>query len=203
METKRPLLLIFCKAPVRGKVKTRLAKTIGDNNALKIYQQLLHKTAEVVQGLEVDLHIWYSDHLTATAFHSLQGKTFIQQGDDLGTRMARAFKQGFATHQKVIIIGTDLWSLQKQMIHTAIEQLDQNDAVVGPSTDGGYYLLGTRNFIPQLFENKSWSTSTVLSDTLKDLTTKKVYLLEEKTDIDTYEDVLQFPELMAVIDDKK
>ena len=203
METKRPLLLIFCKAPVKGKVKTRLAKTIGDNNALKIYQQLLHKTAEVVQGLEVDLHIWYSDHLTATEFHSLQGKTFIQQGDDLGTRMARAFKQGFATHQKVIIIGTDLWSLQKQMIHTAIEQLDQNDAVVGPSTDGGYYLLGTRYFIPQLFENKSWSSSTVLSDTLKDLTTKKVYLLEEKTDIDTYEDVLQFPELMAVIDDKK
>lgn len=203
METKRPLLLIFCKAPVKGKVKTRLAKTIGEDNALKIYQQLLRKTAEAVQGLDVDCHLWYSDHMTAKAFQSIRAEISVQQGDDLGTRMAHAFQQGFATHQKVIIIGTDLWSLQKQMIRTAIEQLDQHDAVLGPSTDGGYYLLGTRYFIPQLFENKSWSTSTVLQDTLNDLATNKVHLLEEKTDIDTYEDLQQFPELMAVIDDKK
>lgn len=197
---KSNLLLVFCKNPQKGKVKTRLAKSIGDDKALLIYEKLLEKTAVVLSQLNCDIALYYSENIPEQdCFKHLKATKKRQVGDDLGKRMANAFQAGLSTHQKVVIIGTDLWTLESQDIEKAFAALNQNTAVLGPAQDGGYYLLGLRHFIPRLFENKAWGTGEVLEKTKNDLQGEKVYLLDEKNDIDTHEDLQQHPDLAACI----
>ena len=197
---KTNLLLVFCKNPQKGKVKTRLAKSIGDDKALIIYEKLLDKTAAVLNKLHCDIAVYYSENIPEQdKFKFLKTTRKKQVGDDLGTRMANAFIEGLKTHQKVVIIGTDLWTLESKDIEKAFAALNQNTAVLGPAQDGGYYLLGLRHFIPRLFANKAWGTGEVLENTKNDLQGEKVYLLDEKNDIDTYEDLQQHPDLAACI----
>ena len=197
---KTNLLLVFCKNPQKGKVKTRLAKSIGDDKALIIYEKLLDKTAAVLNKLHCDIAVYYSENIPKQdKFKFLKTTRKQQVGDDLGTRMANAFIEGLKTHQKVVIIGTDLWTLESKDIDNAFAALNQNTAVLGPAQDGGYYLLGLRHFIPRLFANKAWGTGEVLENTKNDLQGEKVYLLDEKNDIDTYEDLQQHPDLAACI----
>ena len=197
---KTNLLLVFCKNPQKGKVKTRLAKSIGDDKALIIYEKLLDKTAAVLNKLHCDIAVYYSENIPKQdKFKFLKTTRKQQVGDDLGTRMANAFIEGLKTHQKVVIIGTDLWTLESKDIDNAFAALSQNTAVLGPAQDGGYYLLGLNHFIPRLFENKAWGTPEVLDKTISDLQGDKVYLMTEKNDIDTYEDLQQYPDLAACI----
>ena len=113
-----------------------------------------------------------------------------QQGKDLGIRMSNAFAEAFQEgYQKVIIIGSDLYDLHSETIEEAFQNLDTHEVVIGPAKDGGYYLLGMKSFIPEIFQQKKWSTATVLQDTLADLKSKKVTLLATKNDIDTFEDI--------------
>ena len=110
---KSNLLLVFCKNPQKGKVKTRLAKSIGDDKALLIYEKLLEKTAVVLSQLSCDIALYYSENIPEQdCFKHLKATTKQQVGDDLGKRMANAFQAGLNTHQKVVIIGTDLWTLE-------------------------------------------------------------------------------------------
>ena len=91
--------------------------------------------------------------------------------------MQHAFQDAFAAgYEKVIIIGTDLIDLSKEIIEEAYLQLETNDVVMGPAQDGGYYLLGMKSLHPNVFEKKSWGTSTVSAETLNDLKDKKVHL---------------------------
>ena len=113
--------------------------------------------------------------------------------------MANAFIDGFSTHSPIVIIGTDLWTLDVLDIHKAFEALKTHKTVIGPSADGGYYLLGLQEFIPNLFEEKKWGSPTVLIDTLNELKKEDVNLLEEKNDIDTYNDLKDHPELMQLL----
>ena len=197
---KSNLLLVFCKNPQKGKVKTRLAKSIGDDRALFIYEKLLEKTAVVLNQLNCDIALYYSENIPEQdCFKHLKATKKRQVGDDLGKRMAKAFQEGLSTHQKVVIIGTDLWTLESQDIEKAFTALNQNTAVLGPAQDGGYYLLGLTHFIPSLFANKAWGTGEVLKKTKSDLQGEKVYFLDEKNDIDTREDLQQHPDLVACI----
>ncbi len=123
----------------------------------------------------------------------------MQSGNDLGERMANAFEEGFRLYSPIIVIGTDLWTLDVFDIHKAIKALKMHSTVVGPSSDGGYYLLGLNAFNPKVFEQKKWGTSTVLSSTLNDLKEEDVFLLQEKNDIDTYNDLSKHPELMQLL----
>lgn len=197
---KENLLLVFCKNPVLGKVKTRLAAQIGNENALTVYKKLLTKTAQVINDLSCDIVLYYSDSVIEDdEFNTTAEEKKVQQGLDLGARMANAFKNGFKAHEKIVIIGTDLWTLEPQNIENAFSALEQHTAVLGPSLDGGYYLLGLKKFIPRVFENKAWGTSEVFSKTMADLKENEVYLLNEKNDIDTLEDLQQHPDLEACI----
>ena len=104
---KTNLLLVFCKNPQKGKVKTRLAKSIGDDKALIIYEKLLDKTAAVLNKLHCDIAVYYSENIPKQdKFKFLKTTRKKQVGDDLGARMANAFIEGLKTHQKVVIIGT-------------------------------------------------------------------------------------------------
>ncbi|MDG2431325.1 TIGR04282 family arsenosugar biosynthesis glycosyltransferase [Flavobacterium sp.] len=189
------LILIFTRNPELGKVKTRLAATIGDENALEIYIQLLEHTKKVALETSYDRQVLYSvainhdDMWEATAFQKK-----LQVGTDLGERMHNAFQGGFdAGYEKIVIIGSDLIALESADIDKAMQKLDDNDIVIGPAEDGGYYLLGMKNIPDNIFKNKEWGTDTVLKDTLLDIASLNYHLLEEKNDIDTYEDIKNIP----------
>jgi glycosyltransferase A (GT-A) superfamily protein (DUF2064 family) len=111
--------------------------------------------------------------------------------------MKTAFNDGFNDgFNKVIIIGSDIYSLEKSDIEKAFHQLNCHDAVIGPATDGGYYLLGLRFNISSIFDGKEWSSKNVLNETLIDLKSKSIYLLDYKNDIDNYDDLLKEKKLL-------
>lgn len=198
---KQPLLIVFAKNPALGKVKTRLAKTIGTHNALKIYQQLLQKTAHVLAEIEDTIYIYGTEkEHPIEAFNAVASGQFVQHGNNLGQRMARAFDENFPEFSPILIIGADLWTLEKEDISNALQALKTHDIVIGPSEDGGYYLLGLNHPHPNIFINKQWGSSTVFNDTCHEIKDEKLYLLQLKNDIDTYADLIQYPELLQCIE---
>jgi len=192
------LILIFTRNPELGKCKTRLAKTIGDENALTIYKILLQHTADVIEQIDCDKAVYYSvkvrdnDIWDNTIYQKHQ-----QHGNNLGLRMQNAFNNSFKVgYEKVLIVGSDLYDLKPKYIQEAFDNLDNHDVTIGPAEDGGYYLLGMKILHPNIFENKDWGTETVRKDTLNDLKNKSVFLLEELNDIDLYEDLKKYDQLL-------
>ncbi len=190
-----PLLIVFIKNTEKGKVKTRLAKTIGDEKALSVYQQLLSHTHQITSPLAVAKQVYYSNFVAENDMWNDGNFTkHIQQGNDLGERMSTAFEQGFKSgHQPICIIGSDCYALNTQIIETAFEQLKSSDVVLGPATDGGYYLLGMNHFYPDLFTNKTYSTAHVYKEAREEVEKlhKTLYTLPELSDIDTIDDLVR------------
>ena len=189
------LLLVFTRNPELGKVKTRLAKTVGNATALKIYIFLLERTRDIAVKVAADKAVYYSvkirenDIWDASIFQKHQ-----QVGEDLGIRMSHAFKNGFkAGYEKVMIIGSDLYDLTAETIENAFIALKDNEVVIGPAEDGGYYLLGMNSLEEKVFKNKKWGTETVRKNTLEELKDKKVFLLGELNDVDVFEDIEHHP----------
>ena len=196
------LLLVFTRNPELGKVKTRLAKTIGDEAALKTYKILLKHTANVIEKIACDKAIYYSVKVRENDGWSESFQKHKQEGNDLGIRMYNAFKKGFESgYKKVVIVGSDLFDLEEKHINKAFEELTNNDVVIGPAEDGGYYLLGLKKENKAIFQNKNWGTSTVLNDTLQNLKEHSISYLEELNDIDTYEDLEKNTKLKQLIND--
>lgn len=185
------LLLIFAKNIILGKVKTRIARTEGDNFAFSVYKRLIDITEEESLRLEnADVHVYFSD-VVINAKWPNQHK-FVQQGNDLGERMMDAFQRGFDLgYKRIIGIGTDLPDLNAAVMSEGLEKLKSFDTVFGPSEDGGYYLIGMNRMIPQIFENKPWSTESLLEVTLDELDELKISSVKLGTlnDIDTIEDL--------------
>jgi hypothetical protein len=184
-------LIIFVRNSELGKVKTRLAKTIGNEKALEVYQDLLFHTMSVTQMVDCDKFVFYDK---STAVNDIWSSNFfekkIQRGVDLGVKMQNAFEELFNIgYKNCIIVGSDLFDLQTKHITDAFHKLERNHAVIGPAEDGGYYLLGLKKIIPALFSDKNWGTETVLKDTLKNLSYYSVGFLEVLNDIDTIEDL--------------
>ena len=118
------------------------------------------------------------------------------KGNDLGERMHNAFDELLhLDYKKVIIVGSDLLDLDEQIIEEAIQKLDDNDVVLGPAEDGGYYLLGMKQLHPAIFKNKAWGTETVREATMLDLKNKAVSLLKTLNDIDTFNDMKHYNQL--------
>ncbi len=191
MTNSKNLLLIFTRNPVLGKCKTRLAATIGDPAALEVYKFLLRHTANITHGLNVHKKVYYSESIWKNdVWDEKVYEKNVQQGNNLGERMAQAFSQGFNQgFEKIIIIGSDMLDLSPSDLENAFSALDENNFVIGPAEDGGYYLLGMKIFKPQLFQNKDWGKDTVLADSMADLQTEKISVLASKNDIDVYEDI--------------
>jgi len=164
------LLIIFYRNPVLGKVKTRLAETIGDAQALNVYQKLARHTNDITVHLPIDKAVYYSDSVDAADRWSNDSyQKHLQKGNSLGERMSNAFETSFSSgYQRVCIIGTDCFELSAAIIEEAFNRLPSHDAVIGPATDGGYYLLGMKRFHANIFENKRWSTDSVFAETVND-----------------------------------
>ena len=190
---KTNALLIFTRNPELGKVKTRLAKTIGDQAALTVYCDLLLHTMTVTKSIDCDKFVFYDTTITQDDIWDTQFYTKkLQSHGDLGTRMHNAFQALFDLgYQKCIIIGSDLFDLKSNHIETAFNKLLNHDVVIGPAADGGYYLLGLKMNNSIIFQNKNWGTPTVLASTLHDLKNHSISFLETLNDIDTFEDLQQ------------
>lgn len=187
-------IIIFIKNPVKGKVKTRLAKDIGDDRALAVYCRLLDLTEQAVSKVDADKHLFYSDHIDLTDNWANKSYTkHVQyQSSDLGERMYQAFKTVFDEgYTKVLIIGSDCPEISTQLIEGSFDALDKKDVVIGPAADGGYYLLGMSTLEKKYFEDKEWSTSSVRLDTIRTIEAigKDYLLLKELRDLDNIADL--------------
>jgi hypothetical protein len=185
--------MVFAKNPEIGKVKTRLAKTIGDEKALMIYLKLLEHTYAIADKVFADKAVFYSEKVQEfDILDYYKFPKFLQKGENLGDRMDRAFGQAFGQHyEKVIIIGSDCYELTSEIIEDALVALDNHNVVVGPAHDGGYYLLGMDRHYSHLFRNKVWSSENVLLDTILDLKKLKLSysLLPTLSDVDEEKDL--------------
>jgi len=194
------LLIIFLRNPILGKVKTRLAATIGPEKALEVYNLLLARTQDITQLLPCDKVVYYSDVIEKEdIWDNNIYKKELQQEGDLGDRMRQAFEHGFEQGYKhICLIGSDCYELSDEIIAEALEKLRMVDMVLGPSLDGGYYLIGLRTLYPELFQNKQWSTDTVLQSTLQDAKNKKISfaLLPTLTDVDEEKDLISIDDLL-------
>jgi uncharacterized protein len=192
---KENALIIFAKNLVYGKVKTRLAASVGNDAAFSIYKALLRHTRSVADFINADKIVFYSDKIEHNDEWNNDYSKTIQFGKDLGERMKNAFEGTFKNdYNKAMIIGTDCPFLPEQIIEDAFEKLNERDVVVGPAYDGGYYLLGMKKLHPCLFKNIHWSTPEVLKETLLacDKNDLDYFLLPALPDIDEEKDLIHF-----------
>ncbi len=184
-------LIVFIKNPVLGTVKTRLAKTIGDTKALKVYKDLIVKSRVVAEAVIAKRFLFYYKEIKSDGWSTDNFHKKLQNSGDLGQKMKAAFTEVIEDNSKSVIIGSDCYDLTSDIINEAFEELNSNDLVLGPANDGGYYLLGMKKLIPELFEGINWSTELVLKQTLEkaDRLQLKVKCLQELIDIDNIEDL--------------
>ncbi len=164
-------LIIFIRNPVLGQVKTRLAKTLGDAKALEAYRLMLAHTLAITKSLSCDKFLYYADAPDITdEWPNEVFRKRMQATGDLGEKMSAAFDELFREgYDEVVIIGSDCLDLSESVIEEALKCLHDKPVVIGPSGDGGYYLLGMNSLVKALFVNKSWSSDRVFSATVRDL----------------------------------
>lgn len=193
-------LIVFAREPIPGEVKTRLAASLGDHTAAELYKTMLQDTLRTVRqltGIEVVVFWACDDKALPLLAERYRCNSRCQISGDLGQRMQAAFAEMFAHgFELCCIIGSDAPDLPLPYILEAYRLLEapHTDVVLGPSKDGGYYLLGLCQVWSQLFVNIPWSTAAVLERTLtaaRDSALTAV-LLPEWQDIDTLEDLQAF-----------
>ncbi len=200
----REKLLIFARLPERGAVKTRIARRLGDEATLEIYTamlaDLLGSIGPSSEDVEVEI-LWTASGVPGgSELRKYFGKHSLarQAGADLGERLNVAFMERLLFHQaeKVVVIGTDDPSLTREIIDRAFKLLDSCDWVIGPATDGGYYLLGCRAgaYRPAVFKDIDWGTSVVFDQTLTTIRIENhcIAVLPRRSDIDFVEDLQTF-----------
>lgn len=197
-------LLLFARLPELGKVKTRLARDLGPERALAVYEAMLRTVLTSIGPSTEEMEIECMWPPTAAANGELLRRAFgahaaaMQTGANLGDRLSMAFSERFFFHRtdKVIAIGADDPLLPRALIDHAFALLESCEYVLGPASDGGYYLFGCRaqSFEPDVFRGIEWGTASVLSATLKHIagTGRTVALLPERFDIDTAADLQQY-----------
>ncbi len=191
-------IIVFAIFPIEGKVKTRLAKNMGNKFAVSFYKVCAeHTFKELVKVNETgsELFLFCPEENVIAQVKRWAGNKFnyySQQGSNLGLKMYNAFDTVFKKgYKKVIIIGTDAPDISMNIMQSAISVLDNYSVVIGPSNDGGYYLLGFKSKLIDLFSGIEWSTDSVFDNTIKKLNNSKInyFILDELIDIDTLEDL--------------
>lgn len=195
------ILIVFAKPPVLGKVKTRLAATIGDDLALKLYHKMLDHTLEqALQGFW-ETHIYWSE--PAEVHFDGIAETHLQTNGSLGNKMAHAMEQTFMHYKakRVVLAGTDCPHFSTKIVQSAFEKLRGNDVVFGPATDGGYYLVGMSAYHPKVFALDKWSHSQVLNQTLSlaKAALLKVEVVSTLQDVDKARDLRNFPQFASYV----
>ena len=184
-------LITFIKSPSLGNAKTRIAKVAGGEAAMQIYRQLLAITRDVVLNVDCSRLLYYAQYIDHhDEWSSDHFNKYIQSEGDLGERMKSAFEEAFKLHNQVIIIGSDCPYIDHHIIESAFDSLDRYDVVIGPSNDGGYYLIGMAKPYFSLFDNMPWSTTALFDLTIDKCKQEKYsyHLCPTLSDIDYIED---------------
>lgn len=188
MFAERVPLLVFAKAPRPGRVKTRLVPVLGEEGAARLYAAFLEDTwamASDVAGFAPEL--WVATDEDAAALAPRESR--VQVEGDLGARMSAAMSDALARAPRVVVIGSDAPTLPRERLSDALRALDVHEVVLGPSVDGGYYLVGARG-APVVFPTGvRWSTRHALADTIAGLGSRSVHLLRPHYDVDTPDDL--------------
>jgi rSAM/selenodomain-associated transferase 1 len=213
--TPHAALVIFAKAPIPGEVKTRLCPPLTPDEAATLHGSFVldmlerSKTAVAKLKLPLDRYLACTPSSTFVFFKIMeerQGVKLIDQtGADLGSRMSQTFETMFARgYTRGLIVGTDVPSLPLDHYRQALAQLETHDLVLGPAIDGGYYLIGLKRTVPDLFVGIPWSTERVLGKTQEKASTLglKTALLPPWRDVDTIEDLQALIE-SSTLDAKK
>lgn len=203
-------LLIFIKNPELGKVKTRLAATIGDEKALEVFKKLLVNIHDKSLNVRADKLLFYSTFVDQNDIweNDVFNKYVQNQSSDLGQRMLSAFEEardlGYA---KALIVGSDIYEVSTDILQEGFELLEDAETVIGPSHDGGYYAIGfnfdkihSPKFLQDVFLNKTWSHDLVAQEALVTINSYSYTCnyLPILSDIDTEEDLKNFPDLYNI-----
>jgi len=191
-------IIVFARLPVKGKVKTRLAKELGIDFATSFYKVCAEHTFDEILELKntgITPFLFFSEESEFDEIKNWSGnkfRYFPQQGRDLGERMLNAFNKIFdAGYKNIIIVGTDAPGITAELINDALDHLKSYNCVIGPTDDGGYYLMGLNSSLDYLFKEMEWSTNSVFSKTLERLkqNNQSYYVMEKMNDIDTKKDL--------------
>jgi rSAM/selenodomain-associated transferase 1 len=194
-------VIIFTKYPHKGKVKTRLAKGIGNELAAKFYKitaEYIFNEISKLLNSGISCYLYFDNESDEKSIRKWIKHDFIfliQHDTDLGNRMINAFKEVFDRgHSEVIIIGTDVPDITSEFLLQGFDELKKNDLVICPAADGGYNFLGIKKTSPFLFRNIEWSSETVLQKTLiiAEKQKLKIKLLKELNDIDTQPELMEW-----------
>lgn len=198
---------VFAKYPEPGRAKTRLIPALGPQGAASLHEQLVRHTLNSVGALlalrDVDAQIWTAG-ADPSAFADRFGTPLpcvAQEEGDLGQRMLAAFRGMLRASRSGVLIGTDCPDLSAGLLTLAFEALHTADVVLGPASDGGYYLIGLNRPVPALFENIEWSTSSVLAKTLERASALglTVRLLPTLSDVDEPHDLAVWERVRAIM----
>jgi rSAM/selenodomain-associated transferase 1 len=198
MPTHANALVVMAKAPLPGTVKTRLVPPLSHEEAAELYQALLLDLLESLGSFKLaDPFVAFTPAETASLFNEITPPGFVcfpQRGEDLGARMNNVFLDLFTQgYENLVIIGSDLPALPSCFLEEAFVMLgrSEKEVVLGPSRDGGYYLIGMGRSIPEIFKGIPWGEENVLATTLQKISSLglKAYLLPTWFDIDTPEDL--------------
>ncbi len=184
------------KYPEKGKVKTRLARELGDDFVYNLYRCFIDDILESTKNLPYETIISCYSCSTREITHFL-GEDFRyedQNGADLGERMYNAIRDAFDKgFDQIVLFGSDIPDISVEILSDAFKGLEKNDIVIGPSADGGYYLIGFNrdSLRRELFSDVTWSTSLVLFETLTKIELMRLscLLLDELYDIDEMDDL--------------
>jgi rSAM/selenodomain-associated transferase 1 len=190
---RKSAIIIFIKNPDLGRVKKRLAKTVGDDKALEVYKQMLAHAQLITKTLSTDKFLYYDKAIDKN--DAWPNEIYIkkkQSGTDMANRISNAFKEVYKLgYEHIVIIGSDCLELDERIIRLAFRQLDHFDTVLGPTKDGGFYLLGMNSLYPEIFKVSGWGTARLTPGTLKTIQTlnKTCFMLSELAGIVTVDDL--------------
>lgn len=206
MENKAFEWIVLSKAPIPGLVKTRLIPELGEHNACDIYGQLLTRLENTLRELrstkKTHIALWIAGDCEHEAFRSWADIATVYkqpaQDDlssiDLGVRMAIAVKSALTRDRIPILIGVDVPGLDVPYLVDCLQHIESHDLVISPAEDGGYGLLGMKQFYTELFENKAWGTDSVFAETKRDIQSLDISAkyLPQVWDVDEPEDVARW-----------
>jgi len=191
------ITILFLRAPEKGKVKTRLAVSLDKTLVLELYKNFVADVIDAATKVSnIALYCWPPEKKGAVLkWFEYKHPVFCQNGTDLGEKMANSFMEVFESgYKKAVIVGTDIPDITAKIINDAYDKLSTYDTVIGPSEDGGYYLIGFRKdtFFKNCFKGIKWSTDSVFKETIAILEKKHMnsYILPTLNDIDTMDDLI-------------
>ena len=196
--TNQKKLIIFTRYPEPGTTKTRLIGALGANGAADLHRQMAERVVDVARelkastGIAVEIRFAGGDDSKMRQWLGNDMKYTAQVGLDLGERMDNAFKAGFDQEcDRIVLVGSDCPELTADILEKAFQALDHHPVVLGPAADGGYYLVGLKQRLSNVFKDIPWGTENVLEETRNALSSLEVSfaLLEQLNDVDTPEDL--------------